>query len=84
MKTNNQHGPEALRFQGAASQGQDETLRVLVRDYRYAAYDVGARGKGSGRGDALEAAEAALLNYLAANYERKPEAVPQGQPDPRD
>lgn len=27
----------------------DETLRVLVRDYRYAAYDVGARGKGSGR-----------------------------------
>lgn len=42
----------------------DERLRVLLREYRYAAYDVGARGKKHGRGEALEAAEAALVAYI--------------------
>lgn len=42
----------------------DERLRVLLRDYRYAAYDVGARGKNHGRGEALEAAKAALVAHI--------------------
>lgn len=45
----------------------DERLRVLLRDYRYAAYDVGARGRNHGRGESLEAAEAALVAYIEAS-----------------